>query len=96
MTLLGPPPRLFPLVVKGETMRMNPSRRSTVHVAALAFGLSAPLFAFGQEFVTKEFVTRIRDQTGVALWENGDREASIHAFRGRPAFPEEVTEPKTK
>jgi hypothetical protein len=47
------------------------------------------------DFVT-EFVTRIRDQTGVALWENGDREASIHAFRGRPAFPEEVTEPKTK
>lgn len=29
-------------------MRMNPSRCSTVHVAALAFGLSAPLFAFGQ------------------------------------------------
>jgi len=29
-------------------------------------------------------------QTGLALWENGDSEASIHAFRGRPAFPEEV------
>jgi hypothetical protein len=29
-------------------MRMNPSRCSTVHVAALAFGLLAPLFAFGQ------------------------------------------------
>lgn len=29
-------------------MRMNPRRCSTVHVAALAFGLLAPLFAFGQ------------------------------------------------
>jgi hypothetical protein len=39
--------------------------------------------------------TRIRDQTELALWENGDREASIHAFRGRPAFPEPVTENPT-
>ena len=38
---------------------------------------------------------RIRDQTGLALWENGDREASIRVFRGRPAFPEEVTDNPT-
>jgi hypothetical protein len=37
----------------------------------------------------------IRDQTGLVLWENGDGEALIHAFRGRPAFPEEVTENPT-
>src|SRR5882757_4073541 len=48
-----------------------------------------------QEFVTKEFVTRIRDQTGLVLWKNGDREASIPACRGRPAFPEEVTANET-
>jgi len=42
-----------------------------------------------------EFVTRIRDQTGLVLWKNGDREASIPAFRGRPAFPEEVTANET-
>jgi hypothetical protein len=47
----------------------------------------------GMEFVTRR--NGIRDQTGLALWENGDREASIHAFRGRPAFPEEVTENPT-
>lgn len=39
---------LFPLVVKGEAMRINPSRCSTFHVAALAFGLFVPLLAFGQ------------------------------------------------
>ena len=30
-------------------MPINPGRYSTVHLAALAFGLLAPLFAFGQE-----------------------------------------------
>ena len=29
-------------------------------------------------------------QTGLAPWENGDREASIHAFRGRPAYPRKL------
>jgi hypothetical protein len=38
--------------------------------------------------------TGIRDQTGLALWENGDREAAIYAFRGRPAF-EGVTDNET-
>src|ERR1700728_1651120 len=35
-------------VVKGETMRINPYRRSTVHAMAMAFGVLAPLAAFGQ------------------------------------------------